>query len=90
MAAASARRRCGRSSARRTSPDLIQAASTGRHDWSVEAELVRLARINGYLGVILRTPDGPATVAFQPDGNGRIAAIYMVANPEKLGRIGAA
>jgi RNA polymerase sigma-70 factor (ECF subfamily) len=60
-----------------------------RHDWAVEAELVRLARINGYLGVILRTPDGLATIAFQPDGKGRIAAIYMVANPEKLQRTGA-
>jgi hypothetical protein len=28
-------------------------------------------------------------VAFQPDGKGRIAAVYMVANPDKLGRVGA-
>jgi len=73
-------------------PDDIAGLFRGlnwRHDWSAEAELVRLARINGYLGVVLKTPDGPATIAFQPDGRGKIAAVYMVANPDKLGRVGA-
>jgi RNA polymerase sigma-70 factor (ECF subfamily) len=45
---------------------------------------VRFARINGYFGVIMNTEDGLSTVAFQPDAHGRIAAIYLVANPEKL------
>ncbi len=45
---------------------------------------VRFARINGYFGVILDTEDGLSTVAFQPNADGRIAAIYIVANPEKL------
>jgi RNA polymerase sigma-70 factor (ECF subfamily) len=45
---------------------------------------VRLARINGYLGAILDTDEGVVTVAFQPGEQGRIAAIYLVANPDKL------
>ena len=45
---------------------------------------VRLARINGYLGAILATSDGLYTLAFEPDGEGRLAAVYLVANPDKL------
>jgi RNA polymerase sigma-70 factor (ECF subfamily) len=48
---------------------------------------VRLVRVNGYLGAILDTEGGPITVAFQPGDGGRLAAIYMVVNPEKLGRV---
>ena len=48
---------------------------------------VRLARVNGYPGLIVRLPDGPMTVTFEPDGAGRIAAIFIVRNPEKLGRL---
>jgi RNA polymerase sigma-70 factor (ECF subfamily) len=55
-----------------------------RHDWPHTVADVRLARINGYPGVILRTADGLWTMAFQPDGTGRIAAIYVMANPDKL------
>jgi RNA polymerase sigma-70 factor (ECF subfamily) len=55
-----------------------------RQGWSTDAEVVRLARINGYLGAILRTRDGLSTIAFQPDGQGRIGAIYVMRNPDKL------
>jgi RNA polymerase sigma-70 factor (ECF subfamily) len=48
---------------------------------------VRLVRVNGYLGAILDTQEGPITVAFQPGDGGRLAAIYMVVNPEKLTRV---
>jgi RNA polymerase sigma-70 factor (ECF subfamily) len=54
-----------------------------RGGWPAKAD-VRLARINGYLGAILKTADGLSTIAFQPDSAGRIAAIYVVRNPEKL------
>ena len=54
-----------------------------RGNWA-GTESVRLARINGYLGAIVDAPDAPRTIAFEPDGAGRIAAIYIVANPEKL------
>lgn len=45
---------------------------------------VRPVRVNGYLGVILVSEDGPATVAFEPGPDGRLKGIYMVRNPEKL------
>jgi hypothetical protein len=32
--------------------------------------------------------DGPMTVAFQPSGDGRLAGVYFVRNPDKLGHIG--
>jgi RNA polymerase sigma-70 factor (ECF subfamily) len=52
--------------------------------WPDSLELVRLARINGCPGAIVRGTDGLATMAFEPDGEGRIGAIYVVRNPEKL------
>lgn len=55
-----------------------------RQNWPAGADLVRLARINGYLGAILRTPEGLSTIAFEADGQGRIGAIYVMRNPEKL------
>jgi RNA polymerase sigma-70 factor (ECF subfamily) len=50
---------------------------------------LRLARINGYPGVILELADGPQTIALEPGPDGRIAAIYSVRNPEKLGHVSA-
>jgi RNA polymerase sigma-70 factor, ECF subfamily len=56
-----------------------------RERWPYGAtQRVRLARINGYLGAIVESDDGVRTMAFEPDGEGHIAAIYVVANPDKL------
>ncbi len=54
-----------------------------RRNWLATSR-VRLARINGYLGAILDAEDGVVTVAFQPGRTGQIAAVYLVANPDKL------
>ena len=63
---------------------LIKGLSWRNH-WPAGPDVkVRLARINGYLGAILASEDGVRTIAFQPDGHGRLGAIYIVANPEKL------
>jgi RNA polymerase sigma-70 factor (ECF subfamily) len=48
---------------------------------------VRLARINGALGAIIDVPDGPETMAFEVGEDGLISAIYVVRNPDKLGRL---
>ena len=48
---------------------------------------VRPARINGYPGVIVTRSDGVMTIAFQPDGAGRLAGVYMVRNPDKLAHV---
>ena len=47
----------------------------------------RAVRINGYPGVVMEREDGPMTVAFQPGEDGKLAAIYLVRNPDKLGRV---
>ncbi|MBW8815680.1 MAG: RNA polymerase sigma factor SigJ [Caulobacterales bacterium] len=41
-------------------------------------------RINGYPGLLLEVEDGPETFAFEPGEDGKIAAIYVMRNPEKL------
>jgi RNA polymerase sigma-70 factor (ECF subfamily) len=69
--------------------DDILALFKGLHwrtNWLATPK-VRLVRVNGYLGAILDTDEGPITVAFQPGEPGRLAAIYMVVNPEKLTRV---
>jgi RNA polymerase sigma-70 factor (ECF subfamily) len=49
-----------------------------------EVRAVRFARINGCPGVLLEFDDGPQTIALEPAADGRIAAIYVVRNPDKL------
>jgi RNA polymerase sigma-70 factor (ECF subfamily) len=51
------------------------------------AERATPAWINGAPGLILALPDGPATLAVEPDAAGRIAAVYLVRNPDKLGHL---
>ena len=41
-------------------------------------------RVNGYPGMLIQMEDGPETFAFEPDEDGRIAAIYVMRNPDKL------
>jgi RNA polymerase sigma-70 factor (ECF subfamily) len=48
---------------------------------------VRLVRINGLPGVVLELGDGPQTIALEPGPDGRVAAIYVVRNPDKLAHV---
>ena len=48
---------------------------------------LELAWINGAPGVVMHLDDGPATVAFETDADGRICAVYMVRNPDKLAHL---
>jgi RNA polymerase sigma-70 factor (ECF subfamily) len=57
-----------------------------RHDGWLQGDL-RPARINGYPGFVLAGADGPTTIAFQPGADGRIEAIYVMRNPDKLGHL---
>jgi RNA polymerase sigma-70 factor (ECF subfamily) len=50
-------------------------------------EQFEVVRVNGLPGLLLHLSDGPETMAFEPDADGRIAAIYAVRNPEKLGHV---
>lgn len=47
-------------------------------------ERFRLARINGAPGLIIHLADGPETLALEPAPDGRIGAIYVMRNPDKL------
>jgi RNA polymerase sigma-70 factor (ECF subfamily) len=59
---------------------------TWRGGW-LEADSIRLARVNGYLGAVVRAQGDVMTVAFEPSADGRLAAIYILRNPDKLGHV---
>jgi RNA polymerase sigma-70 factor, ECF subfamily len=48
---------------------------------------VRFVRINGDFGVILEAGGEVETIAFEAGPDGRLTAIYMVRNPEKLAHV---
>ncbi|HZZ36195.1 MAG TPA: RNA polymerase sigma factor SigJ, partial [Caulobacteraceae bacterium] len=68
--------------------DILQfiKALSWRQAWPPQGR-IRPARINGYPGVVLDSPDGVQTFAFEPGEGGVIAAIYIMRNPEKLKRV---
>lgn len=47
----------------------------------------RAVRVNGYPGLIMEGSDGPTVVAFEPGEDGKVAAIYIVRNPDKLPQV---
>ena len=54
-----------------------------RQPWPPPGE-ARIARVNGWPGVVFEGPEGVQTFAFEPGEDGRLAAIYIVRNPDKL------
>jgi RNA polymerase sigma-70 factor, ECF subfamily len=55
-----------------------------RKDAGLQTSQLRSASVNGMAGFVVREDDGLIdTLAFEPH-DGRIAAIYIVRNPEKL------
>jgi RNA polymerase sigma-70 factor (ECF subfamily) len=48
------------------------------------ADNIVAVRVNGYPGFLIHLEDGPATFAFEPGEDGKIAAVYAVRNPDKL------
>ena len=60
----------------------------GLHERAFAGAQVELAKVNGEVGGVMRGRDGKVSVmAFAVQGN-RIRAVYVVMNPEKLGRVG--
>jgi RNA polymerase sigma-70 factor (ECF subfamily) len=59
------------------------AGFSWRHGWPPPGA-PRPARINGWPGLILEDPEGVQTLAFEPGEGGKLAAIYVVRNPDKL------
>jgi RNA polymerase sigma-70 factor, ECF subfamily len=71
-------------------PDDIIALLRGlmwRGSMAATATPLRLARINGYLGVVAELNDGLMTFSFEPADQGRLSAIYVTRNPEKLAHL---
>ncbi|HEX7761259.1 MAG TPA: sigma-70 family RNA polymerase sigma factor [Caulobacteraceae bacterium] len=66
---------------------LIEGLAWRQSAWLTAAG-ARVVRINGCPGLVLQSDDGPMTLAFEPSHDGRIAAIYIVRNPEKLKGVG--
>ncbi|ATQ41580.1 sigma-70 family RNA polymerase sigma factor [Caulobacter mirabilis] len=48
---------------------------------------MRPALINGVPGVVMELEDGVQTMAFEAGDDGRLAAIYIMRNPDKLGHV---
>jgi RNA polymerase sigma-70 factor (ECF subfamily) len=65
---------------------LIQGIVWRHGDMGVEH--IEPVRINGYPGLLARLSDGPETFALEPGEDGRIAAIYVMRNPDKLRHVG--
>jgi hypothetical protein len=51
------------------------------------AGAVRLVRVNGAAGVLLEEGDDRVTIAFDPAPDERLAAIYVLRNPDKLAHV---
>ncbi|MDP2214999.1 RNA polymerase sigma factor SigJ [Phenylobacterium sp.] len=69
---------------------MIQGLAWRGRAWPISTDgalRYRAVRINGLPGLILEPDDGPMTMAFQPDEAGRLAAIYITRNPEKLAHL---
>jgi len=52
------------------------------------ADVVEHASLNGAPGVIVRTGGVPVAAMLLDAGEGRIARVYLIANPDKLARLG--
>ena len=57
-----------------------------RAGWA-EGMQIRPVRINGYPGVVAIQGEEPMTIAFQPGPDGKIAGVYLLRNPDKLGHV---
>ena len=58
------------------------------HKQGAGVRLVRMGEINGLPGMVTQDPDGSLQTTALEIRDGRIAAIYVVRNPQKLGHIG--
>ncbi|MBL8556603.1 MAG: RNA polymerase sigma factor SigJ [Phenylobacterium sp.] len=55
-----------------------------RHGGEIAVKRAEPVRINGYPGLLVELADGPETFALEPGEDGRIAAVYVMRNPDKL------
>lgn len=65
---------------------LIRGLAT-RGAWDGHASAARAVMINGLPGAVIDPGDGVQTIAFEADEDGKLAAIYIMRNPDKLGHV---
>lgn len=66
--------------------DVIQfLAGLARRGGDARMLSFQPVRINGEPGLLIERPDGVDAMSVQPGEGGRIAAVYLVRNPDKLG-----
>jgi len=58
-----------------------------RGAWDNYAASARAVTINGLPGAVIDSADGVQTIAFEADAHGKLAAIYIMRNPDKLGHV---
>jgi len=58
-----------------------------RGAWKGYAAAARAVTINGLPGAVIDSADGVQTIAFEADEHGKLAAIYIMRNPDKLGHV---
>lgn len=58
-----------------------------RGAWSGYTASARAVMINGLPGAVIDSADGVQTIAFEADEDGKLAAIYIMRNPDKLGHV---
>lgn len=66
---------------------LLLKGLTWRGAWDGYAASARAVRINGLPGAVIDSADGVETIAFEADADGKLAAIYIMRNPDKLGHV---
>jgi RNA polymerase sigma-70 factor (ECF subfamily) len=70
--------------------DIVRLCQGVAWRWGVAAagpKPLTLARINGAPGAVIGRADGLQIVALEADAQGRIAAVYTISNPDKLGHV---
>lgn len=65
---------------------LIQGIVWRHGDMGIQS--MEVVRINGLPGLLIHVADGPETFALEPDEDGKIAAVYVMRNPDKLRHLG--
>lgn len=63
---------------------FLEAIAWRAGEGGASAPSFRAVRVNGYPGLVMEASDGPTVVAFEPGEDGKVAAIYIVRNPDKL------
>lgn len=66
---------------------LLLKGLAWRGAWDGHVTDARAVMVNGLPGAVIDSADGVQTIAFEADEHGKLAAIYIMRNPDKLGHV---